>query len=495
MSSDFELAIPEHCTPAAAADDPDDDFADSNCDGIDGDATKAVFVSGGPVWGNAGTPSAPLKTLAEGIQLAQSSQKDVYVCNGTYAENIVIQNTGVRVFGGYDCAHHWTRTADRAQVAPSSGRPLKIAGAGGTMIDRLGFKASSGAEAGESSIAGIIQNSPDVIVRNALFEAGNGADGKSGAVPAAVTTPAPKGVDGFSGNTCPLGTSSDPCTKVSQPGGTQYLVTTCPGLPLQFKGGAGGPGGTVNVGWLNGLQGSPWGAAGGVHTTVTSNDVGVPAAGSDGANGQPGAAGGPADLSIGTLQNGDYVASNAGKPGDTGKPGQSAGGGSGGWGGKVWDDDVTYHYISGCSGGQGGYPGCGGAAGQGGGGGGASIALVIIGSSVQLSHTLLRTGNGGAGGNPSLGADGQPGGAPGLAGCQGYPIDGASERGGTGGSGGKGGAGGPGGGGPSVGVLVQGTPPVTEGATFDLGLGGKGGKAVADTQDGASGVQKDLYVL
>src|SRR6185295_13231649 len=33
------------CSPPSATDDPDDQYVDSNCDGIDGDLTKAIFVS------------------------------------------------------------------------------------------------------------------------------------------------------------------------------------------------------------------------------------------------------------------------------------------------------------------------------------------------------------------------------------------------------------------------------------------------------------------
>src|SRR6188768_1986555 len=35
------------CVPTGTSDAPDDDFLDSNCDGIDGDASHAIFVSPG----------------------------------------------------------------------------------------------------------------------------------------------------------------------------------------------------------------------------------------------------------------------------------------------------------------------------------------------------------------------------------------------------------------------------------------------------------------
>ena len=57
----------------------------------------------------AGTMSAPVATIAKGVQLAQQVHKDSYVCDGTYTEAVVIANTAVNrpVHGGYDCANGW----------------------------------------------------------------------------------------------------------------------------------------------------------------------------------------------------------------------------------------------------------------------------------------------------------------------------------------------------------------------------------------------------
>src|SRR5215210_6086503 len=61
-----------------APDRPDLAFADTNCDGIDGNAAKAVFVSivDGDDHGT-GTRSNPLKTINAGIAAAAPAGKDV----------------------------------------------------------------------------------------------------------------------------------------------------------------------------------------------------------------------------------------------------------------------------------------------------------------------------------------------------------------------------------------------------------------------------------
>ena len=97
------------CQPPSQTDNPDPSYVDSNCDGIDGDAAKGIFVAGG------GTNSAscgtayntPCQTISYGIVRAvQTSRPNVYVQAGTYNEVIVLLN-GVNVWGGYD--FNWQR--------------------------------------------------------------------------------------------------------------------------------------------------------------------------------------------------------------------------------------------------------------------------------------------------------------------------------------------------------------------------------------------------
>jgi len=112
------------CEPPSPTDDPDGNYTDDNCDGIDGDITKGIFVSG------AGANTAtcglvyndPCQTISFSIVRAvQAGKQNVYVQAGTYNEVVVLIN-GVNVWGGYDI--NWQR-------GPSSspGHTVTIVGA------------------------------------------------------------------------------------------------------------------------------------------------------------------------------------------------------------------------------------------------------------------------------------------------------------------------------------------------------------------------------
>src|SRR5690606_23863650 len=109
----------------AGPDAPDDDFEDTNCDGIDGDASQAIFVSTTGSDEAAGSRTEPVRTLQHAIELASEQRKDVFVCDGAYTENVVIEQP-VSLYGGYDCNSDWRRIRDRAIVEPESGVPLSI---------------------------------------------------------------------------------------------------------------------------------------------------------------------------------------------------------------------------------------------------------------------------------------------------------------------------------------------------------------------------------
>ncbi|MEA2390985.1 MAG: hypothetical protein QOK31_1094, partial [Solirubrobacteraceae bacterium] len=88
------------------ADKPDLQFVDSNCDGIDGDATHAAFVSPIGDDGSPGTRARPKRTFAAAIA-AVPRGGDVYATFGTYPETLFVHD-GVGVYGGYDTS--WRRS-------------------------------------------------------------------------------------------------------------------------------------------------------------------------------------------------------------------------------------------------------------------------------------------------------------------------------------------------------------------------------------------------
>lgn len=86
-----------------AADEPDFDSFDSNCDGADGTLANAVFLSANRGHdNNEGNLQAPVRTLLRAIALALEAGKDVYIENGSYPLDAFSLNRGVRLYGGYD---------------------------------------------------------------------------------------------------------------------------------------------------------------------------------------------------------------------------------------------------------------------------------------------------------------------------------------------------------------------------------------------------------
>src|ERR1041384_2071926 len=96
---------------AITVDVPDPYFQDTDGDGIDGQASHAVFVNAlGGVDSNPGTMAQPVQTIAAGIAKALTLGKDVYVSKGTYNETVTLVS-GVSLYGEFDAAAGWSRAA------------------------------------------------------------------------------------------------------------------------------------------------------------------------------------------------------------------------------------------------------------------------------------------------------------------------------------------------------------------------------------------------
>jgi hypothetical protein len=471
------------CIPSGDADLPDDDFNDSNCDGIDGDRARAIFVAPAGSDSASGAVELPVKTIAKAIALATAAHKDVYVCTSTYAEAITIAQ-GVGIYGGYDCQHGWQRSNDRATIAPSKGIPLSVRDAAATVtIDRLALKAADAYDASASSIAALVARSPSVAFNHASLEAGRGADGTMPDPPHARAAAATAGGDGQPAQLdCDVNATLQPaeCERYGAAGFRSGDFTH------EGLGGPGGRGGNRQLTPQDlhpGLSGGPSGVGG-----IGGGD------GRDGLSGLPGtdgASGKSANAGVGAFTADGYVASNVGSDGVAGSPGGGGGGGAGGASSctPTSDCSLTSRYCVGGGGGQGGYGGAGGDPAKGSGAGGASIALLAFDSAVSLVRTQIGTATGGRGGASVPGAVGQLGGAPGKGGADPNRVCGA-HSGGAGAHGGGGGAGGAGGGGPAIGIFSNAAAPKTEGVTFNVGAGGKGGTGLSN--DGADGVTAEI---
>lgn len=483
-----------------STDDPDDDFADSNCDGVDGDASRAVFVAPKGDDTAAGNRESPVATLKRAVELATERGHAVFVCNGVYPENVVLSEA-VSLFGGYDCQRDWRRVKDWAVVSPEAGVPLRIESVTAPMkIERLAFRAPGALEpSGSSQAAGVI-DSPDVTFSRVEFASASGAAGLDGVpgVSAQAVQPVRPG-NGEPGQDCDGYSVSSLCRGTPRGGFVQAIQRcTLGGVTRELRAGRGGAGANI---WLalnkpagccstaQRRQGAT-GEAPGYRDdpSVTFRSLSRADFGRTGANGSDGSV---AARGFGALEGALYRATNAGGDGSHGEHGYPGRGGRGGASyGYVTNGGFGGYFKVGAGGGQGGLGGCAGGAGTGGGAGGGSIALVLVNSGVRLFVPRFVTADGGLGGHGATGGAGQSGhtaGSPGAA-----RGDAAGESGQPGGDGGRGGHGGPGAGGPSIALLYSGEAPVVRDAVYSLGRPGSGGLSHAGNAAAAHGVTGEV---
>jgi hypothetical protein len=462
---------PECSAPDAAAGDAGRDgageaeVAPSGCDPTKAphdepcviDDAFGIFVSPSGSDANPGSKAAPTQTIGHAMDLAKAAGKRVYVCAGSYPEQLVVGSSrdGVNVYGALDCATWTYGAANRVVVAPAqSGYALEIEDLQtGVTFEDIEFdarNASAGAP-GASSLGVFVSTSQGISFDRVTMVAGSANDGAPGGSIGTATNwfgtpPAYAELDGNNAEDAG-GAPSQQCTCADQSqtsggqgGGPMNIPSPGAGTPQYVDAGA-GMGGSNAVSCASGGTGQN----GGDGRAPTAN---VPSS------------------SLGTCSQNGWLP-GAGSPGADGDPGQGGGGGGNGT-------------LSSGSGGGGACGGCGGAGGHGGQGGGASIALLSFQSSIALADctlTAAAAGNGGAGGS---GEAGQTGGIMGNGDTRG--CAGGAGGAGAGGNGGQGGAGG-----LSLGIGYVGTPPTIDGAVVTqtsthsgvtigaVGAGGAGG--------------------
>lgn len=507
-----EQALPEDagCTPSSSSEDfPDDEFTDTDCDGVDGRASSGLFVD--PLAGDdslgTGTREKPLRSLSEALtRLRQwdggSAPTRLYLASGTYTEGHVELDVPVSLHGGYaGGAGGWKRAGNQLAYVDSgtTGITVRVPTDSGVVLEYLHIRSADAVERGQPSIAMRVIDSPNVRLRHTILEAGRGGTGPDGTT----GNPGTQGEDGQPGqrisNTVPGdgGTGGPAVCSVGNAGGQgSGGVSRAPGQD-GHAGQPTPPSGTTAPGGYGGLGGD----AGVVPCTTGYCACGgaVGGEGLDGGIGATGDAGTPGS-GRGEISMSTWLAT-AEMQGSSGLEGAAGGGGGGGGGGGSCLGDSSFVASAGGSGGGGGSGGCGGQGGTGGRGGGASIGLLVLTSHVTVeANSLVQTLGGGAGGTGALGGPGGSGGNGGgggttLSATHDFPTGGAVEskggfggKGGPGGRGGQGGQGGGGAGGPSVGIWCGLGAQVTldGGTTIDAGPGGSGGASTG--QGGATGL-------
>ena len=493
------------CAPPSATDDPDATYTDNNCDGIDGDITKGIFVAGGGTnTGTCGlTKTTPCQTISFGIvRGVQSSRPNVYVQAGTYNEVVVLLN-GINVWGGYD--FNWQRgpySNNANRVTVTGGQDTTAGGDSEyltvrahdlivpvTMADLVlqgptaqGIGGASGRD-GRSSYV-VHAKAAMVTLSRVQIVAGTGASGGTGVAGADAVIPDAQSFmfGGTGGNGDEFTTT---CNSSSRGGSGPAASNSCAQSPSSraMNGGIGGQGGTMDTSCSvlsSDFNARPGSNGADAALTIGSNGfAGLGGSGgdlcgptSDGivgrvANG--GAGGGGANGYLGGV-NSYYWYANSGGSGGTGENGTGGGGGGGGGGCDIGTD------AYGAGGGGGGAGGCAARAGGGsGGGGGGAFGIVAVGTStVSVDSCSLTRGVAATGGTGGSGGRGQSGGGSGPGGSF-HPGSATPGNGGAGAHGGHGGGGGGGSGGRSVGILSTSDSSVIGTCSQSGGVAGGGG--------------------
>ena len=450
------------CIPVGV-DLPDPLFQDTDCDGIDGSESAAVFVAPGGSDGNPGTRASPKQTIAAAIAVAalSSPRRSVYLSRGAYPGPVQL-SPGVSLFGGYDADAAWSRSRSH-ETRIEGGNPavvgIGISGPGlPTELALLIIDASDATSPGQSSYGVKLSTFP-LLLREVRVRAGRGADGENGA-------PGLPGVAGAAGLAGERGSDASSSFGAGGVGGAGC-----------GRGGRGGRGGHVSSAGGHGANGelgeglSP--AAGGIGGAASPACL-IPAmpgsAAPSGADGRHGA--GANTIAVTQVVGGDFRPAVA----PAGAAGTAASGGGGGGGGGGGTGSVLCVADRGGGGGGGGGGGCPGIAGQGGHGGGGSFAVAAFASNLIIVNSQLTAADAGRGGFGGAGAPGGQGGAPGDGG-RGADDAASGGAGGRGGRGGAGGAGAGGSGGWSYCLLIQSGTVVRTGAVCTAGRPGASGRA------------------
>ncbi|MFO0594691.1 MAG: MopE-related protein [Myxococcaceae bacterium] len=460
------------CIAQPGPDVPDDASTDTNCDGIDGDASKAIFVAKTGNDLNPGTRLLPKLTIQAAINAASVVLPNVYISEGTYDESVTMAN-GVSIYGGYSVSNNWARGAQYPVIirygTPTGGRITALTGINITSATTLAYVTVQGRDTnvpGTSVYAMYCITCSGLTIRTATISggaAGAGSPGTAGAAGAA-------GGAGSPGNTgtCDANTVG----ALGGIGGTSQCGRA---------GGAGGQGGNspgkhTGASGIVGMNGSSGGPGGG------GGDPG--GWGGPGANGAPGANGSHGAGGTGGSVVSNLYSASSGANGSNGEDGNGGGGGGGGGSQScTFCDDGN-----GNGGGGGGGGGCHGTGGTGGTGGGSSFGLFLVGSTgINLVNCTVTSSNGGTGGSGGQGGAQGPAGSGAGGGMACTSEIGGGGAGGNGGIGGAGGHGGGGAGGASYAIYRVNTNVMMTGGTLSGGLGGLGGTAPAGGNAGLNG--------
>ena len=127
-----------------------------------------------------GTQASPVRTIAQGIYLANlAGGQPVYIGEGLYSETVSLANN-VSLYGGFAPADGWSRDPVAHLTTIEGGTTAVLGdGAHGVTLDGLLIRSSNSGPAG-SSIGVFLKSCLSVSVINCRIEAGNGGLGAPG---------------------------------------------------------------------------------------------------------------------------------------------------------------------------------------------------------------------------------------------------------------------------------------------------------------------------
>jgi hypothetical protein len=523
---------------------PGENYVDRNCDGVDGESSRSLFV-----WSQStqslGTREHPFATIQEALAAFDSSRHTaVLVAAGYYPENVVLRE-GLQLHGGYSPDFSERDVVLFPAVIrgnePDANDPNGVPGTvyaadirdtrtvmAGFSIHGYDVNADpSPGQPGFNSYAVYARDcNANLLVMNNVIIGGRGGDGTDGRSGNSGSNGS-NGGDGHGSQECSGSADCRDRTSDGGVGGDNSVCSQADGTrgatargynydPQDYHGGGVNGAGGYNSMYDNSHHPD--------YYDLCKYDCVVPGGGysnngSDarpGPNGNSGAGGSGCSVPGGQIQNGHWQA-HAGLFGGTGTHG--GGGGGGGAGGAVLNNNAfssctigSKNGDLGASGGGGGAGGCGSTGGSTGGGGGGTFGVFLYfsdpsGSMPVVTANRIRRGFGGMGGQGGGGGQGGLGGQGGAGGEVVQPAwcAGAGGKGGRGGDGGAGGGGGGGCGGVSYGIAGNYADPAfthnrfeNPGSVDTGGPGGSGGPspvgAASSGAPGANGASGDWYV-
>lgn len=455
-----------------------------------------VFVSLNGQPHTDGNHVRPAASIQDGIDLAKRVGKRVYVCAGTFHEQITLADS-ISIIGGLDCTNNeWAvgKPGSRTRIeAPSSPAIIATNITSPTRLEGLDVVAPDATKPSGSSIALIADHAGALTIASSNLTAGNAVKGDDG-TDGIQLKPSP--YDSQPATTAVACAPNTTCTHINftyfKSPGAKGGTNTCIGAPghAAEPGGDGGSGGIWQpVNDVSAYHFHPYLAP------ENKADNGVQRSSAPGADGNPGTNAN----SVGAISRDGYMPVN-GTAGTDGAPGSGGAGGAGRTPEPDYDPSTAavkgvWRGFGGAGGGPGGCPGLAGTPGK---GGGASIAALLIESPITFDAAELLSHVGGGGG---LGAFGS---APTDGGTQGTNVYFTLTNGHPGGRGGAAGISGNGANGPSLGIAYVGTKPTVSADTkVTPGAGGATIPARSRTTLGVTktvpaspaGIAKDILAL